>query len=116
MRLSTLAYGIVRIKKRLTYITNYVLTLKHESKFDIFALDLHRPRRLANCELYSRFCSKHPPKEDIFRNKILFCSKSSHNLYWQNHCQSKLCVIPGPASLQSLCVNKLGSLPSKYRA
>jgi hypothetical protein len=47
MRLS-LAYGIVCLNKRLTYITNNVLTSKHECKFDVFALDLHKPKRLAN--------------------------------------------------------------------
>jgi hypothetical protein len=43
MRLSSLFYGIVCIKNCLTYITNNVLTSKHESKFDMFALDLFRP-------------------------------------------------------------------------
>jgi hypothetical protein len=63
MHLSSLAYGVVCIKKPSTYITNEVLTTRHECKFDIFALDLDRPRRLANCKLYSRFCSKHPNKD-----------------------------------------------------
>jgi len=35
MRLSSLAYGVVCIKKRLTYITNIVLTSRHECKFDV---------------------------------------------------------------------------------
>jgi hypothetical protein len=38
-------------QKSLTTITNDVLTFEHECKFDMFALDLHRPRRLANYEL-----------------------------------------------------------------
>ena len=50
MRLSSLAYGVVCIKKRLTYTTNDVLRSRHECKFDVFALDLHRPTRLANCK------------------------------------------------------------------
>jgi len=62
MRLSSLAYGVVCIKKRLAYITNDVLTSRYEYRFDIFALDLDRPRSLANCKLYFRLCSKHPPK------------------------------------------------------
>jgi hypothetical protein len=114
MRLSSLAYGIVCLNKRLTYITNHVLTPIHECKFDVFALDLHKPKRLADCGLYSGFCSRHPPNKDLFRNKILLSSKRSHNLYWKNKCLCKLCVKTGPASLKSLCV-KLAGLPSKYR-
>jgi len=48
MRLSSLAYGVVCIKKRLIYITNDMLTSTHECKFDVSAVDLDRPRRLAN--------------------------------------------------------------------
>jgi len=48
LRLLFLAYVVVCINKRLTYITNDVLTSRHEFKFDVFALDLDRPRRLAN--------------------------------------------------------------------
>jgi hypothetical protein len=101
-------------QKSLTYITNYVLTSKHEYKFDVFALGLVRPRRLAISKFYTGFCSKHP-LINIFPTKILFCSKRSHNWLWKNQWQCKLCVKTGPASLKSLCVNKLGSLPSKYR-
>ena len=64
MRLSSLAYGV---SKRLTYITNDVLTSRHECKFDVSALDLDRPRPLANCKLYSGFCSKYLPKKGAFR-------------------------------------------------
>jgi len=35
MRLSPLAYGTVCINKRVTYITNEVLTSKHECRFDV---------------------------------------------------------------------------------
>jgi hypothetical protein len=55
MRLSLLAYGIVFLNKRLTYITNDVLTSKYECKFDVFALNLHKPKRLANCEFTAGF-------------------------------------------------------------
>ena len=101
-------------KKSSTYITNDVLTSRHECKFDMFSLDLHRPRRLANCKLYTKFCFLHPII-DIFSTRILFCSKRSHNLSWKNECQCKLRLKTGPASYKSLCVNKLGSLPSTYR-
>jgi hypothetical protein len=114
MRLSSLAYGIVCLNKRITYITNDMLTSKHECKFDICDLDLDQLKRLADCKLYSSFCTKHP-QLDLLPEEILFCSKRSHNLYWKNECQCKLCVKTGPASLKSLSVNKLGSLPSRYR-
>ena len=61
LRLSSLGYGVVCIKKRLTYIKNYVLTSRHECKFDMFALDLDTPRSLVNSKFYTRFCLKHPP-------------------------------------------------------
>jgi len=35
LRLLSLAYGVVGIKKRLTYIKNDVLTSRHECKFDV---------------------------------------------------------------------------------
>jgi len=59
-------------QKRLTYITNYVLTSRHECKFGVSALDLSRPRRLTNSKLYSRFCSKHLPKKTYFASKCCF--------------------------------------------
>jgi len=65
-------------QERLSYITNYVLTSRREYKFDVFALDLVRPRRLANRKLYTGFCTKHL-LINIFPTKILFCSKRSHN-------------------------------------
>jgi len=109
MRLSSLAYGIVCINKCVTYITNEVLTSKHEYRFDVFATDLDRPQQLANCRLYTRFCSRHPPK-DLFRIKILFCSKRSHRMCRDPRYHCKLCVKDGPASLKSQRVNKLQSL------
>ena len=72
MRLSSLAYGVVCIKKRLTYITNDVLKSRHECRFDVFALDLDRPRPLAKCKFYTRFCSKHSPQKTYFAPK--YCS------------------------------------------
>ena len=46
-----------------------MLTSRYECRFDMFAFDLDRPRRLANCKLYTRFCSKHPPKKTYFSPK-----------------------------------------------
>jgi len=39
MRLPSLAYGVVYMKERLTYITNGVLTSRHECRFDVSAVD-----------------------------------------------------------------------------
>jgi len=72
MRLPPLAYGVLCIKKRLAYITNYVLTLRHECRFEVFALDLGRPRHLANCKLYNRFWHKHPRKNTYFAPKYSY--------------------------------------------
>jgi len=69
MRLSSVAYGVVCIKKRLSYITSDVLTSRQQCRFDVIALDFNRPRRLANCKLYTRFCSKHPPRKTYFSPK-----------------------------------------------
>jgi len=71
-RLSSLAYGVLCIKKRLIYFTNDVETSRHECKFDMFALDLDRPRRLANCKLYTKFCSQRLPKKTYFAPKYSF--------------------------------------------
>jgi len=100
-------------QKQLTYITNDVLTSRHKCKFDMFALDLDTPRRLANCKLYTRFCARHPPT-DTFPTGILFCCKRSQNSLWNNQCQCKLCVKSGPASTKSHCGNTLGGLPIMY--
>jgi len=101
------------INKRLTYITNDALTSRHECVFHMCAFDLNAPRHLANCKADISFCTENPPME-IFPAEVLFCTKRSHNRSRNNQCQCKLCVKIGPASLKSLCVNKLWSLPSKH--
>jgi len=60
MRLSSLAYGIVCINKSVTYITNEVLTSKHECRFHLSDIDLHLHKRLSNCKLFTESCSEHP--------------------------------------------------------
>jgi hypothetical protein len=62
IRMSSLAYGIVSVNKRVTYITNEVLTSRHNCVSDLSAYDLHAPNRLANCGLYTNYCSTHPYK------------------------------------------------------
>ena len=72
MCLSSLAYVVVYIKKRLTYITNYVLTSRHECRFYVSAVDLDRPTSAADCNLYSRLCSLYLPKNTYFAPKYSF--------------------------------------------
>jgi len=42
------------------------------------AFDLNTLRRLANCKADISFCDENPPI-DIFRARVLFCTKRSHN-------------------------------------
>jgi hypothetical protein len=106
--LSSLAYGIVCVNNRVTYITNEVLTSKHNCVSDLLAYNLHAPKQLANCKLYTNYCSAHPYKK--FPSGTLFCSKKSHRMFRNAQCRCKLCVKTRPASLKPLCVNKLSHL------
>jgi hypothetical protein len=112
VRITSLAYGIVCIKNRITYITNEVLTSKHECTFRKRGINLNTPRQLASCKLRNSFCTTYPHKRDLFGSRVLLCSKRSHNPVWKNECQCKLCVKACPPSLKSLCVNKLWGLPT----
>jgi len=62
MELSCLTYGIVNVSKRITYITNEVLTLRHDCVFESYTCDLDLPKTLAGCTLYTKYCSMHPKK------------------------------------------------------
>jgi len=106
IRLSSLAYGIVSINKRLTYFTNKVLTSKHDCMFEVYTCNLDLPKRLAGCKLYIQTCSAYPHKNYSFYT--LYCIKKSHRLFGNPQCSCKLCVQDGAASLKSLCINKLG--------
>ena len=108
IRLSSLAYGIVCVNNRVTYITKEVLTSKHDCMLDLFGYNLHAPKQLADCKLYTHYCSVLPYKK--FPSGTLFCSKISHRTYWGQQCFCKLYVKAGPASLKSQCVNKLSHL------
>jgi len=70
----SLAYGIVSINKRVTYITNEVLTSKHDCVFEIYTCNLDLPKRLAGCKLYTQRCSAYPQKSYLFY--ILYCTKN----------------------------------------
>jgi hypothetical protein len=109
IRLSSSAYGIVSVKKRVTYITNEVLTWRHNCLPDLYAHDLHAPNAFANCKDYPIYCKEHPYKK--FPVGRLFCSKRSHRLYCdpRNPCHCKLYIKTGPPSLTSLCVNRIAS-------
>ena len=72
---------------------------------NLFAYNLHAPKQLASCKLYTNYCSVHPYKR--FPSGTLFCSKQSHRMFRNVQCRCKLCVKAGPASLKSQCVNKL---------
>ena len=106
MRLSSLVYGILCINKQVTYITNQVLTSKHGCMFDLFDIDLRLPKSLANCTSFTQGCSKHPLC-DFFSTGTLYCTKKTHRLFKQSQCRCKLCIKDLPASLKSLCVNKI---------
>ena len=45
IRLSSLAYGIVCVNNRVTYITKKVLTSKHDCMSNLFAYNLHAPKQ-----------------------------------------------------------------------
>ena len=57
IQLSSLTYGIVCINKRVTYITNEVLTSKHDCVFERYTYDLDLPKKLSGCTLYTLYCS-----------------------------------------------------------
>jgi hypothetical protein len=118
IRLFSLVYAIVSVRKRVTYITNQVLTSKHECILDLFGCDLHLPKRLANCKLCTQYCSTYSKSKEYVLEKSLFCSKKSHRMLEEPQCDCKLCVKDGPGSLKSLCVNQLGKFtyyPIKLR-
>jgi len=106
MRLSSLAYGIVCINKRVTYITNEVLTSRHDCVFDLFDIDLQLHKRLGNCKLFTRSCSEHPSC-DYYPWATVCCTKQTHRVLKEPQCRCKLCVKDGPASSKSLCVDKI---------
>ena len=105
MQLSSLAYGIVCINKRVTYITNDLLTSNHDCVFERYPYDLDLPKKLAGCTLYTQYCYVYRKKTCPFY--LLYCTKKSHRLFREPQCHCKLCVKDGPANLRSLFVNKI---------
>ena len=107
IRLSCLTYGIECVNNRVAYITNEVLNSKHECVLEKYCCDFDMPKRLAGCKLYTKSCLLYPYK--IFPFYMLFCTK---NLIVKFGMLDVIVnyVSKRPASLKSMCVNKLGYL------
>ena len=95
IELGCLAYGIVTIKDRVTYLTNEVLSSKHDCVTDLYFCDYESPMQLANCIVDLKYCPLQP------NNTCLYQSLNPPK------CHCTLCVKNKPASLKSLCVNKI---------
>jgi len=55
IRLSPLSYCIVSVHKRVSCITNKVLTSRHECVLGRYTCDLDMPKLLANCKLHAKY-------------------------------------------------------------
>jgi len=106
MSLSSLTYGIVRINKHVTCITNEVVTSKHDCVFDLFDYELHLPQQLASRKLFEQRRYKHP-RCDYYPRGTMCCTKRSHLVLKQPQGPCKLCVKIGHPSLKTQFVNKL---------
>jgi hypothetical protein len=67
--LTSLAYGIASVNNRVIYITNGVFTSKHNCMSDLFAYDLHAPKRLT--VNYTEITVQHILKKISFWNTLL---------------------------------------------
>jgi len=99
--LSSLVYGIVSLKCRVTCTTNEVLTSRHDCVFEMNTCNLDLPKKLDNCKIYTRYCSMHRNKTWSFY--ILYFTKKAYRLFKEDQCYCKLCVKNGTASLKLLC-------------
>jgi hypothetical protein len=59
IRLSSLAYGTVSVHKCVTYVTNEVLTSRHDCVLERHTYDLDMPKVLVKCKLYIKYYSAH---------------------------------------------------------
>jgi hypothetical protein len=57
IQLTSLACGIVGVNKCVTYITNKVLTSKHDCVYERYTYDLDLTKKLAGCTLYTQYRS-----------------------------------------------------------
>jgi len=75
--LSSLAFGIVCINKRVAYITNEVLTSRHDCVFESYTCDFELPKKAGWLQIVTRYCIV--KKTCPFY--MLYCSKKSHRLF-----------------------------------
>ena len=105
IQLSCLTYRIVTVKGRVTFITNEVKSSMHDCTYSMYFCDSDSPIKLANCKVYSHYCSLHPNNNCPYH--ILFHSLRSRRTSPYMKCLCHLCVKNKTHSLKSLCVNKL---------
>jgi len=103
IQLSFLTYGIININKNITYITNEVLTSRHDCVFERYSCERDLPKKLASCTLYTRYCSMYAKKTCPFY--ILYCTKQSDRLFGETQSRCKLCMKERPAGLKSQCID-----------
>ena len=105
IQLSCLTDGIVTVNGRVTFITNEVKSSMHDCTYSMYFCDSDSPIKLANCKVYSHYCSLHPNNNCPYH--ILFHSLRSRRTSPYMKCLCHLCVKNKTHSLKSLCVNKL---------
>ena len=79
IQLPPLAYGIVTVDKRVTCITNEVITSRHDCVFERYTCDLELPKKVAGCTLYTLYFSLYRKKTCPFY--ILYYTKKFHRLF-----------------------------------
>jgi hypothetical protein len=88
IHLSPLAYSIVSVHKSVTYVTDKVLTSRHDCVLDRHTCDLEMRKRLAilNCVQNTAQC--------ILKTNLVptYSTKESRRIFWENQCHCKLCV------------------------
>jgi hypothetical protein len=124
--LSSLAYAIVSVDNRVTYITKEVLESKHVCLYGEHATYL-RYRRRVFYKVFDYFKTRKRLagcKQFTFGNSLRrrYMTESYwHTLYYSKTfnrwcrgpiCECNLCVKTGGGSLKSLCINKLGNVLS----
>ena len=90
IRLSSVVYGIVNVKWRVTYSNNEVLTSRHDCVFEMYTYNLDLSKKLDNCKMYTQYFSMHRIKTCPFY--ILHFTKKAHRLFKETQCYCKLCV------------------------
>ena len=60
IELGCLAYAIVTVKGRVTFMTNEVKSSRHNCVYDVNFCDYDSPAVLVDCKLYKLYCPLHP--------------------------------------------------------